>query len=228
MCPIYMVSGCKGGVGKSIVSMALLDYMIKLGRKCLLIEADTANDDVFKAYGDSVVTAHINLDAEEGWVELVNLLDANQDSIAVINFGARSNSGVTQYGETLMGLLEDLKRKLVTFWVINTDRDGLELLKDYLPVVEGSLVHVVKNTYFGNDDRFDLYNSSKLRQQVEAGGGKSLVFPKLLPMVSRELYNNRLTIKAAIADTSVPLGNRGVLKAWQRKCEEVFTEAISE
>ncbi|NJR31683.1 MAG: hypothetical protein HC778_00850 [Chamaesiphon sp. CSU_1_12] len=132
MYPIYMVSGCKGGVGKSIVSMALLDYLIKLGRKCLLIEADTANDDVFKAYGDSVVTAHINLDAEEGWVELVNLLDANQDSIAVINFGARSNSGVTQYGETLMGLLEDLKRELVTFWVINTDRDGLELLKDYL------------------------------------------------------------------------------------------------
>jgi hypothetical protein len=45
-------------------------------------------------------------------------------------------------------------------------------------------------------------------------------------MVSRELYNNRQTIKAAIVDTSVPLGNRGVLKAWQKKCEEIFKEAV--
>ena len=159
-------------------------------------------------------------------MELVNLLDTHKDSIAVINFGARSNSGVTQYGETLMGLLESLKRELVTFWVINTDRDGLELLKDYLAVVGSTLVHVVKNTYFGNDERFDLYNGSKLRQQVEAGGGKSLIFPKLLPMVSRVLYNNRQTIEVAIADPSVPLGNRGVLIAWRKKCKEVFTEAI--
>jgi nitrogenase subunit NifH len=98
MYPIYMVSGCKGGVGKSIVSMALLDYLIKLDRKCLLVEADTANDDVFKTYGDSMVTAHINLDIEEGWVELVNFLDANKELIAVVNFGARSNSGVRNYG----------------------------------------------------------------------------------------------------------------------------------
>jgi hypothetical protein len=226
MYPIYMVSGCKGGVGKSIVSMALLDYLIKLDRKCLLVEADTANDDVFKTYGDSMVTAHINLDIEEGWVELVNFLDANKELIAVVNFGARSNSGVRNYGDTLMGLLGDLHRELVTFWVINTDRDGLELLKDYLTIAQDTLVHVVKNTYFGNDERFDLYNNSKLRQQVESSGGKSLVFPKLLPMVSRELYNNRQTIEAAIVDTNVPLGNRGVLKAWQKKCEELFKEAV--
>ena len=32
--PIYLIGGRKGGVGKSIVSMALVDYLHELGRRC--------------------------------------------------------------------------------------------------------------------------------------------------------------------------------------------------
>ena len=49
--PVYMVSGSKGGVGKSIVSMSLIHYLSKRDEKLLLIDADTANPDVGKAYG---------------------------------------------------------------------------------------------------------------------------------------------------------------------------------
>ncbi len=44
--PVYMVSGSKGGVGKSIVSMSLIHYLSKRDEKLLLIDADTANPDV--------------------------------------------------------------------------------------------------------------------------------------------------------------------------------------
>ena len=51
---IFWIGGSKGGVGKSAVSMALLDY---LGESCpLLVETDTANPDVAKAYGNAVRT----------------------------------------------------------------------------------------------------------------------------------------------------------------------------
>ena len=40
---IYLVSGRKGGVGKSIVSMALVDYLQMLGVDVLLIETDNSN-----------------------------------------------------------------------------------------------------------------------------------------------------------------------------------------
>lgn len=51
---VVMVSGSKGGVGKSIVSMALTHTLLKRGDDLLLVEADTANPDVGKAYGKTV------------------------------------------------------------------------------------------------------------------------------------------------------------------------------
>jgi Mrp family chromosome partitioning ATPase len=51
---IYSVGGGKGGVEKSIVSMALLDYLIARGVSTMLIESDTSNPGVCKTYKDTL------------------------------------------------------------------------------------------------------------------------------------------------------------------------------
>ena len=48
--PIIYVGGSKGGVGKSKLSFALIDYLMSNGHKVLLLESDTANPDVYKAH----------------------------------------------------------------------------------------------------------------------------------------------------------------------------------
>jgi len=40
---IYLVGGSKGGVGKSMVTMALIDYLECSGESVVLIETDTSN-----------------------------------------------------------------------------------------------------------------------------------------------------------------------------------------
>ena len=89
----------------------------------------------------------MNLDESGGWIELINLCDANPKCVVVINTAARSADGVSKYGETLGHTLAELKRDLITCWVINRQRDSLELLKQYMDVMPGQ-VHVVRNGYF--------------------------------------------------------------------------------
>ncbi len=67
---VWISSGSKGGVGKSMVAMALLHYLLRRDKDVLLVEADTANPDVGKAYGKTVETVYLNLDEEEGWMDL--------------------------------------------------------------------------------------------------------------------------------------------------------------
>ena len=74
---IYLVGGSKGGVGKSIVTMATIDYLQTLGETVLLIESDTSNPDVYKAYRDSTRAELLDLDEADGWIQLVNLCDAD-------------------------------------------------------------------------------------------------------------------------------------------------------
>lgn len=217
---IYLVGGSKGGVGKSLVSMAMVDSLQVLGESVLLIESDTGNPDVWKAYSDSTEAHLLDLDEAGGWIELVNLCDARPDHVVVINTAARNNKGVSAYGETLNGTLAELDRKLVTLWVINRQRDSLELLKEYMAaIVEGDL-HVVRNGHFGEEAKFELYNGSKLRTLLEERGGRSLNFPDLADRVSDELYSNRMSI--AVAAREMPIGNRAELARWRLEVKKAL------
>ena len=222
---IYLVGGSKGGVGKSLVSMAVLDHLQKAREKLLLVESDTSNPDVFKCYKDQVPCELVNLDDADGWIRLVNLCDEHKDSIVVINTAARNNEGVARYGVTLNSTLEELGRDLTTLWVINRQRDSLELLKEYLDTIGSTTVHVMRNGYFGEEKKFELYNDSKIRSVVEERGGKSLLFPDLADRVSDDLYSKRLAI--ATAATSLQIGNRAELLRWRGEVDKVLQEIAS-
>lgn len=221
MKPIYMVSSFKGGVGKSLVSMGLLDYHCQLEVDCLLVDTDTSNPDVFKAYSDLISCEMLNLDDSDGWIDLVNLCDAeeNQQRTIIINGAARSNEGVDKFGDILKGILPELRREFVTLWVINTQRDCVELLNDYMKVMGGLPLHVIRNGYFGTDDKFEIYNNSGLRKTVEKHG-KSVTISELAGRVSSVLYSDRKSIEAALAE--MPLGNRAELLRWRRECKVMF------
>ncbi|KAF0136251.1 MAG: MobD, partial [Methylocystaceae bacterium] len=146
---IYMVGGSKGGVGKSMVTMALIHFLTARGEAVVVVDADTSNPDVMQNYEKEIQCEGVNLDDADGWIRLVNLCDENADKTVIVNTAARNNQGVGAYGVTLSGTLDELKRRLVTLWVVNRQRDSLELLQDFLEAIPNSTVHVVKNGYFG-------------------------------------------------------------------------------
>jgi hypothetical protein len=226
---IYLVGGSKGGVGKSIVTMATIDYLQTLGETVLLIESDTSNPDVYKAYRDSTRAELLNLDEADGWIQLVNLCDANPECVVVVNTAARNNRGVSAYGETLNSTLTELKRRLVTLWVINRQRDSLELLKQYrdaFPPSANTAVHVVRNGYFGDEAKFELYNGSKVREAIEERDGLSVTFPDLADRVSDDLYSRRMSI--AVAAKELPIGNRAELNRWRAEVKKSVQGIVHE
>lgn len=222
--PIYLVGGSKGGVGKSMVTMALIDYLQGNGESVVLIETDTSNPDVWKTYGESTKGELVNLEEADGWIKLINICgdDGNKESTIVINTRAANNQGVQKYGETLNSTLEELGRTLIALWVINRQRDSLELLKDFREALPNALVHVVRNGYFGEESKYQLYNGSKIRAAVEEKGGKSLTFPDMADLLADDIYTKRLTIAKASAD--LPIGNRAELKRWKALANVMFDE----
>ena len=222
--PVYMVNGSKGGVGKSIFSMAVIHYLGKRGQKVLLIDADTANLDVGKAYGKTIETRYINLDERDGWMDLVNCLAEELDHTVVINTPARSSEGVKLYGALLTESLSEIKRDLVTLWVINSQRDSLQLLKEYMDTVNTGTTHVIRNLYHGPERKFELYNNSKIRTAVEAQG-KTLNFPEVADRISDQLHSERLTIQRVIE--TAPVGNRAEVNRWVKECATIFDEVVA-
>ena len=216
--PIYLVCGDKGGVGKSMVSVALVHHLAQRGTALLLIETDTSNPDVWRCYEQEpgIVSRSVGLDDADGWITLVNLCETHPDHTLVINTAARNNTGIARHGDILNGAVQELNRALVALWVINRQRDSVALLKRFLPSIPTATVHVLRNLYFGDSEKFELYNQSALRQTLEARGGRSLDFPDLADRVADDLISQRLSIARALRE--LPLGNRAELRRWEKAC----------
>jgi len=218
--PIVFVSGSKGGVGKSITAMAVLDCLTAKQGFVRLVESDTSNPDVLKSYSRAVECEQVDLDIVDGWIQLVNTCESQSFKTIVVNTPARNNSGVRKHGEILLGSLKELARPLVTLWVINRQRDSLDLLSEYLDLMPGGVVHVVQNGYFGEQQKFELYQNSALKERVTKQGGLSLFLPDLADRVTDELYSKRITL--AQATQQLKIGDRVELQRWRNAVAELL------
>lgn len=221
---IYMVGGSKGGVGKSMIAIAMIDYMKERGEKMMLVETDTSNPDVAKTYSEIVQTETIDLDGRDGWMAMLDCIDKHKDANIIINSAARNNLSVAKYGSMLDDHLPELDRKMITLWVINRQRDSLELLRDYIQTMPKSRMHVIRNAHFGAEEKFELYNGSKIRATIEDAGGKSLTFPDLADRVADEIYSKRVRIEDA--QKTMTIGNRAELQRWRAECKRLFDEVM--
>jgi hypothetical protein len=223
---LILVGGGKGGVGKSLFSMAAVDFLENSGANPFLIETDTSVPDVFKAYRETIAAEVVNLDEREGWIELVNLVESRPENSVVINTGARNQTGITNFGRTLRKALPELKRKLAAFWLIDRKRESLELLADFAEALPEAGIHVVRNMYLGTEAKFELYNGSKMRAAIEKAGGRSLNFPELADRVTDAMNKGRLTIAKACKELS--FGDRIEVERWRDECKEMFGETVHE
>jgi hypothetical protein len=220
--PIVLISGSKGGVGKSIATMAVLDYLTSANRFVKLIETDLANPDVWKSYGRSVESELVDLDQEDGWINMVNTFEADPHSTYVINTPARNNEAVRQHGSVLLDSLKELDRRLVSLWIINRQRDSLELLESYLESMPLGTVHVIRNGYFGDARKFELYEQSVVKRAIKEQGGLSLYLPDLADRVTDALYTDRITLEEAA--TQLKLGDRAVLQSWRNSVRSMLMQ----
>ncbi|TAM85130.1 protein mobD [bacterium] len=221
--PIYLVGGSKGGVGKSMVTLALADHLQRRDTHAVLVETDTSNPDVMKALRDEMKCAAYDLDDADGWIGFVNFCDTHRGATVIVNTAARNQTGVARYGGTLARTLDELERQLVVLWVINRQRDSLELLHIFGQTFPDTVTHVVRNGYFGTPEKFALYQESQLRKSIETKG-RSLDFPDLADRVADELRSQRISIRKA-AET-MQIGQRAELFRWRELCDAMFSKVI--
>ena len=163
--PMYYVGGSKGGVGKSLFSFALVDYLLQQERNVLLVDTDTDNPDVYKAHNGlelpNLLCLMNALDDADGWAELLDTVQNYPEHTVVINAAARTKTSTTSYGDIMQGALQEMQRELMVFWIINRHRDSIELLHSFQQAFPGAEVLVTgvvdpDSRMHGIDESFDL------------------------------------------------------------------------
>jgi hypothetical protein len=227
---IFYVGGGKGGVGKSIVSLALVQYLIdKYGgyKTVHLIETDESNPDVGRVYRGKIPVSTAILDEDEdGWLYMAGVIEQSRDTLFVINSAARSNMGIRKNGGNLVSVLESgrVPFDFVVFWPINRQKDSISLLESFLGYVTYGPVFPIRNNYFGEPDDFALYakyveSSAILKSRIT----KTLDFPALADIIADDFYTGGKTIPETIQNLGAFAGQS--FTSWRNRAYEMFENA---
>jgi hypothetical protein len=235
---LVYVGGSKGGTGKSLVCMALVDYFRRIfpEDEILLIETDSSNPDVGRLYRNTngVSTEGLLLDDEEkGWVEMVDIIGETSARHVIINSMAAANLGVQVQGPLLDRNILDgrLKVNFNVLWVINRGKDSVTLLRDFLGYIRSAVVYPVLNLYFGREEEFSFYRSSRdVQEMIAERGGRQLTFPNLNDLIADKLYTEEISLEKL--PPQLKLGMRTSLERWlgivKRTFDEIYAPSFSE
>ena len=225
--PVLWCGGDKGGVGKSLLASTCLDFLQTRG-PVALVEGDLVHSDVYKAWAGTAQveapdeTTLLDLTRDDGWMRLAARAEEETAPI-VINTPANLLPAIESHATDYLAQAHSLARRLVMLWIIDRGQESLITLgqyRDRIPVP----FHVLKNARFGTDAMFTLYNHSDLRQQIEAAGGTSHMFPELSARITAHLNHQRLSIPAALQ--SAHLDVRIGLAVWRDRVHAILQEIL--
>ena len=226
---IFYVGGGKGGVGKSMVSMTLVQFLIDRygdSKSIHLIETDESNPDVGRVYKGKIPVTNVILDEDEkGWILMSEHIETSTDTLFVINSAARSNMGMQRHGRNFTAVLESgrVPYGLVTLWPMNRQKDSVKLLEDFLGNVSFGSVYPVRNCYFGEPGDFALYakrlpESGVLKSRISA----TLNFPALADIIADDFYTGGKTIPET-ADSLGAFAGQSFL-SWRNQVYSMYGE----
>lgn len=187
---LIMGHGDKGGIGKSTNLNALIDYLLTRAgvNRLVVVDADTRNPDVSRMYPD--IACQINLRTHDGWNELFDLIEKEQEADIVVNLPGGIGEEITKELESLKMILADNSMELVVFFNIDRLPDTVNLLKlavkDLLPITKSNFI-VVKNLFSSPMDKFEEFDESDVAKVLATGKCKVIKMPEIQHPVKKTL-----------------------------------------
>mgnify|MGYP003614657323 CR=1 FL=1 len=234
---LIFCTGFKGGIGKSFMTAAVVDYLSSKNDNIVVVDTDSTIPDIFKTFKETYKTYACDLDLDEGWSSLFSICEEHKDSQVVVNSAAGADKTFIQNIKHIELASEILERRLISFFMLNDEKDSLNQLDKYYEATYGIAkprmevlitgiyeptygianhrMAVVKNGYFGADAVFDVYNTSNLKAKIEQGGCVSYYLAALAPHVRQKIKLERKSF--ADAANILSFGDRIFLDAWRNK-----------
>ena len=199
---IYIVSGNKGGVGKSWVALTLVEYLHRGGKSVYIVETDDGNPDVLTPFRrhavDGVSGTTIRMQGSEAVEQFIDAVAQSDADCIVMNAAAGDNKNLGAL-EVFYSNIEALECDLRILWVCNAEKDGIVALKMFLDATGADMgrITVVMNKISQQDESKFGYLTTSLKESIDAAGGNEMYFPVLPARIATQMRDGKETFAFA-------------------------------
>ncbi|OYR18251.1 nucleotide-binding protein [Brucella thiophenivorans] len=181
---LILIHGDKGGVGKSIFALILIQLCLEKGLKVAVIDFDYVNDDVYKASDNVVARYKFEGVNENSWGKASAVTNSVDADVFVVNLPAQAEQFIAKHGSTWIGVMQKFMN-VFTVWVYGKTKDSFNALGRYTVLKTGEPIFVAKSQFLpGSDEGFmQLEEKMASDKPFKLRGGSTfdfVEFPKSL------------------------------------------------
>jgi len=217
MSSIHFIGGEKGGVGKSLTSRLLAQYMIDQQIPFLGFDTDRSHGALLRFYEG--FASPVVLDKREAFDVVVEAATENPERRILVDLAAQTHEPLVQWIDDagVIELAQELGVTLTYWHVMDAGKDSVDLLGKLLDRFGASLQYVlVRNQVRGGD--FAVLDQSGLQDKAIALGAKVITLKKLHEGVVNKIDADSSSFWKATQSEPGGLGlmDRQRLKMWLR------------
>jgi hypothetical protein len=219
---LIITHGEKGGVGKTTVARILADYIGSHDTSYRAFDAEGETGQLLRFHSDQ--TSAIDMgDASSVAPVLDYLMDGSGKRLALVDLGARSGADLKSWLYR-GGALEEAgaaRLGITIVYVLGGAVDSVGHLKECYGALGKEVNYViVKNN--GVATRFEVYDQSKVREDLLKAGAKEITMPALDPAVYQSVD------RASIPFSAFADNNGGTFSYTERRyCRTFLREAFA-
>lgn len=217
---LVIIAGDKGGVGKTTFARGLLQLYINKDLPCIAYDADTRNPQLnryFKGFHEGIVR-FVDIFTKGGGDGLLIDLEQEQFPIFLLDLPAQSGGFFEDYVKELAFfniLKSELNCKVTMVSVISRVLDSVNLLEKMHSYCKDQVDYVVvKNLFYGENEKFERYHDSPFRKKMKNKGMIEIGMPDMFYKLYDFLDRYSLTLTQALKHPESNIVMRARITSW--------------
>ncbi len=203
MSNVHFVGGEKGGVGKSMTSRLLAQYLIDAGTPFIGFDSDQSHRTFSRFYKE--FSAPLVIDDYDSLDQLVILAQENPDSDLIVDLAAQTSIRLGKWIDEsdALALLQDLGKQVYLWHVMDDGADSVELLNNLLDRYQQDFIKLVVVTNLGRGECFEHFEKSATYQKAADRGAIFIALVKLQPQLAARIDFSNTSFWAAANNTEI-------------------------
>lgn len=214
---LLIVTGMKGGNGKSTTSSALVETCKYHGVSSLAIEGDDLIRDFAASYKADLDLRTLGLDIlKDNGVDALTQVMSSGITPIILNCPATSAAVLQRQSDGIAMAAEDHGYELAFFWPVSANELSLPALDDFMSAFPFATTHAVLNleeSENGELSEFNAWRDSPVRARLEKQG-RALVMPRGPKEIMAMRASNKVSFRELSEDRTHQTRPRAKMKGW--------------
>ena len=183
--------GDKGGVGKSVVAVAMVDLVVEKLGACTALDGDNKTPDMRNRFIDtsSVSTLHMQINmagaASEAVGRLAGIIEDSADDFVIVNLPSNAGDTLDEMGEMLRDVCDDMGVRMAATYSLGEHDEAADGLNSslngrFLSVFNPQDRMVLFPAFIGGKERFAWCGRPEYRDYIGEQGEFPCLEPKFV------------------------------------------------